>query len=268
MITPLVIFSGVVNTRLDASVLSVPLISFLIASFLCLLFYSLSKLIWTDSTKNLMAISAGSGNTGYFGLPIVLLLMNDQGEGIYILAMLGVTLYESTVGFYILAKGTYTASECLKKLAKLPSLYSFLLGLIINLVGIKPPEAFAEFTGYIKGSFTVLGMMLIGLSLAGLHHLKIDYKFIGMTFLAKFVAWPLMALGVIYADTHWTQFLNPTIYNALFLLSIVPLAANTVALAAILKNQPEKSATAVFLSTLFAIGYVPLMATLLFEKLL
>lgn len=265
MLTPLVIFNGVLHTHLDSNVFMMPVISFLIASLLCLVFYGLSTFVWEDSTKNLMAISAGSGNTGYFGLPIVLLLLNDQGEGIYIMAMLGVTLYESTVGFYFLAKGSYTAKECLQKLARLPSLYSFMIALAINLAGFKPPEAFAEFSGYIKGAFTVLGMMLVGLSLGGTHRFKVDYKFIGMTFLAKFIAWPLIALGIIYFDSHWLHYLNGTIYNALFILSIVPLAANTVALAAILKNQPEKSATAVFLSTLFAIIYVPLMIAWLYE---
>ena len=45
------------------------------------------------------------------------------------------------------------------------------------------------------------------------------------------------------------------------LLSIVPLAANTVELASLFKSQPEKAATAVLLSTIFALVYVPVMTT-------
>lgn len=267
MLAPLIIFSGVLNTRLDANVLILPLITYLVSSFLCITFYQLSKLVWQDPTKNLMAISAGSGNTGYFGLPIVLLLMDNQGEGVYIMAMLGIALYESSIGFYILAKGTYSSSESVKKLFKLPSLYAFALGATLNGLGVESPAVFGELVCYLKGAFTVLGMMLIGLGLASVHHLKMDYKFIGMTFLAKFVVWPLIALTIIFCDATWLHFLNNTIYSALFILSIVPLAANTVALAAIIKNQPEKSATAVFLSTLFAIVYVPFMTTYFIDKI-
>lgn len=266
LITPLVIMGGVVNTKLSVSVLILPILTFSIGSLLCLFFYALSKRVWTDSTANLAAISAGSGNTGYFGLPLALLLLNEQGEGVYIMCLLGVTLYESTVGFYILAKGAHTRFEAFMKLLKLPSLYAFFLGLLINAIGFPIPQAFQDLVGYMKGTFTVLGMMFLGLAMAGIHYLKLDYKFIGMTFLAKFVAWPMVILAIIFADIYWLHVFDTTIHGALFLLSIVPLAANTVVLASILKNNPEKSASAVFLSTLFAIIYNPLMTTFFLEK--
>jgi malate permease and related proteins len=43
-------------------------------------------------------------------------------------------------------------------------------------------------------------------------------------------------------------------------MAIVPLAANTVALATELKVHPERAAIAVLLSTLFALFYIPFMA--------
>lgn len=266
LVTPMVILGGVINTKLSPSVLFLPFLTFGIGSFLCLLFYGLSKLVWTDSTSNLAAISAGSGNTGYFGLPIAIMLLNEQGEGIYILCLLGVTLYESTVGFYILAKGAHTPFESLMKLLKLPSLYAFILGVIVNFSGLPIPQGFQDLVGYMKGTFTVLGMLVLGLAMAGIHHLNLDYKFIGMTFLAKFVAWPATVLAIIFADIYYLHIFNPTIHGALFLLSIVPLAANTVVLAGMLKSNPEKSATAVFLSTLVALIYIPLMTTYFLEK--
>lgn len=260
LITPVVIFNGVINTKLDPSVLSLPLLTFLIGSILCLLFYKLSKKIWHDSTRNLLAISAGTGNTGYFGLPIALLLFDAQGEGVYIMSLLGVSLFENSLGFYMLAKGTHTAKESVQKLIKLPALYAFLFGVVVNLANFHPPVVWEEFAGYIKGTYTVLGMMIIGLSLAHVTHFKLDYKYIGMSFAAKFLAWPVIVLLLIFIDTHWLHYYDQTIYDALLLLSTVPLAANTVVLASLLKNQPEKAATAVILSTLFAIVYIPCMA--------
>ena len=261
MITPIIIFNGVIHTRLDSNVLVLPLLTFGVSSILCIGFYNLSKLIWHDASKNLTAFSAGSGNTGYFGLPMALLLFDEQGEGVYIMAILGSMLYDNSMGYYILAKGSHSAKECIMKLIKLPSLYALALGLAFNIFQFKIPELFSEFSAYMKSTYTVLGMMVIGLGLSGLNHLKLDYKFIGMTFLAKFVAWPLLMLFIITTDAYCFHFFNPTIYNVLMLISIVPLAANMVVLASLFKNQPEKAATAVALSFIFAIVYVPVMTT-------
>lgn len=265
LITPIIVLNGVMNTHLNMNILLLPFLTFAMSSGLCLGFYILSKRIWNDSTENLMAISAGTGNTGYFGLPVALLLFDDHGEGVYIMALLGVTLFENSLGFYVLAKGTYSSRECLEKLIKLPSLYAFILGLILNFATIHPPLFFQEFIGYMKGTYVVLGMMIIGLGLSTLRSLKLDFKYIGMAFLAKFAAWPLIALAVIIFDSYWLGFFNQTIYDVLLLISIVPVAANTVILAAIVKNQPEKAAAAVFLSTFFALIYIPVMVTYFIE---
>lgn len=261
LLVPIIIFNGVVNTRLDISILSLPIIVFIICIFLCFLFYWISGFIWNDSMRNLVALSAGTGNTGYFGLPVALLLFDDQGEGIYIMAALGVTIYENTLGFYMLARGKYTTAECLKKLIKLPAIYALGLGLIFNLFHISVPEVFVEFMKHIKGAYTVLGMMIIGLGIAGLTHFKIDLSFISVTFLAKFVAWPLLMALTIFLEGYMFGFFDTSIRQALTLLSFVPLAANMVIFASLMDVHSEKAAAAVLLSTLVAIVYIPLMVS-------
>jgi malate permease and related proteins len=257
--TPLVIFNGIVNTRLDFSIVSLPAITFVISCCLCYLFYRLSCFIWKDSTKNLVGFSAGTGNTGYFGLPLALLLFDDQGEGIYIMAILGVTLYENSFGFYMIARGKHTRKECLAKLAKLPALYAFFGGLLFNFMQIPFPDVLVDFMKHIKGAYTVLGMMIVGLGIAGLKHFKFDLSFLGMTFLAKFVVWPVLMAGVIALDTYLFGFFNQNIYQALTLLSFVPLAANMVIFASLLDIHPEKAAAAILISTVISIIYLPLM---------
>jgi predicted permease len=266
LINPLIIFNGVLNTRIDGGILSLPLVTFTIASVLCIIFYQFSRKIWTDSSKNIMAFSAGSGNTGYFGIPLAMLVFDRQAEGIYIMALLGITLYENSLGYYITAKGAYTRAQCLTKLLRLPTIYAFLLGLMINLFQLPIPEVYKDFIGHIKGVYIVLGMMIIGLGLAGMNGFKLDIKFIGMTFLAKFLVWPLCVLSLIALDSHFFGFYNPLIHKALILLSIVPLAVNTIVMASLMKGNPEKMAATVLLSTLFALLYVPLMTSLFIQN--
>lgn len=259
MFAPLVIFNGVMNTQLSASVLFLPFLTFSICTALSFLFYWIATFIWSDTTKNLVAFSAGTGNTGYFGLPLALLLFNDQGEGIYIMAILGVTLYENTIGFYMIARGKHSTKETLQKLARLPALYALGAGLIVNVLHVPKSEIVVDFMQHIKGAYTVLGMMIIGLGLAGLKQFKLDFPFIGMTFLARFVAWPLVIALIIMVDMYLFGLFDTTMYQALTLLSFVPLAVNMVILASLMEVHPEKASAAVLLSTIVAIFYIPLM---------
>jgi predicted permease len=262
LVTPVVIFNGVMNTRIDPNIIALPFLIYFVCSGISLLFYWLAGFIWKDSLKNLIAYGSGIANAGYFGLPLAILLFDDQGEGTYIMALLGMTFFENTLGYFYVAKGAHTTDEAFKKLLKLPTLYAFILALALNLSGVELPKLFVEYAQYMKGTYTVLGMMVVGLGLSTLRHLNFDYKFISITFFAKFFVWPVVIFSLIALDTTYFHFFDQSIYNALVLLSIVPLGANMVVFATIFKNNPEKTATAVLLGTIFALIYVPLMTSL------
>jgi hypothetical protein len=261
MISPLIIFNGVLHTELSRSILTLPFLTFAISCTLCLIFYRLSRKIWSDSSKNIMAFSAGSGATGYFGLPLAMMIFDQQTQGIYIMGLLGVTLYDNSLGYFISVKGSYTPLQCLIKVFRLPTLYAFLLGLIVNVFHIPMPEVYTEFITPIKGVYVVLGMMIIGIGLTGLTQFKLDYRFVGMTFLAKFLVWPLVIFAIVAIDRSFLELYDPVIYRVLILISIVPLAVNTVIMASLMKCQPERAAATVLLSTLFALLYVPFMTS-------
>jgi len=231
---------------------------------MCLLFYGISKLFWHDSTRNISAFTAGTGNVGYFGLPVAMMLFNNEQIGLMILAMLGMILYENSLGFFITARGSYSVRDSVHKLLKLPAIYAFFVGLIINLNHVPLGQIYADNIVNIKGAYTILGMMLIGISIANIKAFKPDIKFIGMAFLAKFITWPLLVLLVIIANNLWFHVYSNSIQHVMILVSIVPLAVNTVAFATELKAQPEKAAFAVLFSTLFALVYIPLITTVFF----
>jgi predicted permease len=232
---------------------------------MCLSFYWIAHFFWKDSTKNILAFTAGAGNTGYFGIPVALALFNDNVLGLVVLSVLGFVLYENSIGFFIIAKGHHTMNEALLKVVKLPTIYAFFLGLIVNLMSMHLGSIYADAVTNFKGAYTILGMLLIGLGLSGITALKFDFKFIGITFLAKFIIWPLLIVAVIIIDKLTFKLFDASIEKVMILMSIVPLAANTVVYATQLKAQPEKASLAVFLSTLFALIYIPLIAIYFFE---
>lgn len=261
IISPLIIFNGLLHIKFSPSILSLPFLTFTISCTLCIIFYRFSRAIWADASKNIMAFSAGSGATGYFGLPLAMMIFDQETEGIYIMALLGVSLYDNSLGYYISVKGFYTPMQCLSKVFCLPTLYAFLFGFLINIFQIPMPDVYTDFITPIKGVYVVLGMMIVGIGLAGLTQFKLDFKFVGMTFLAKFLVWPLLVLLIIAFDKTFFGLYEPISHRVLILLSIVPLAVNTVIMASLMKCQPEQTAATVLLSTLFALFYIPFMTS-------
>jgi predicted permease len=184
--------------------------------------------------------------------------------GLVILSVLGIILYENSLGFFIAARGKHSVKESIYKVLKLPALYAFFLGLIVNLSHLSLGQVYSESIVNVRGAYTVLGMMLIGLALAGVKAYKFDLKFIGLSFIAKFLIWPILILLVIGLDRFTLHLYNSEVQHVMILMSIVPLAANTVAYATQLDAQPEKASLAVLLSTLFALIYIPIITTIFF----
>lgn len=265
LVAPMVIFHGVVTMHMNIKMLSLPGVFFILACFLCFLFYRIGGLLWRGSEKNILAFTAGTGNTGYFGLPIALTLFGNDVLSIAVLSTLGFILYENSVGFFITAQGQHTVKEALDKVAKLPALYAFFLGLIVNFFHVSLSPIILDTVTNFRGAYIVLGMMLVGLGLSQVTRASFDYRFTSVAFLAKFFAWPLIVATVIFFDLTFLHWYDSSTYKIMLLMAIVPLASNTVAYATALKVHPEKAAVTVLLSTCFALLYIPLFVMIFFR---
>lgn len=262
IIGPVVIFMASYKVQLNFAVITLPIFLFGLSSLLALSTLYITKNIFSDNTKNILAFSAGTGNTGYFGIPLAIMLFSEDLANIYIFTVLASLLYESTVGFFVVAKGHYSIKQSLVKVAKLPSLYALILGLIFNISETNLSESLLDYLDYFKGAYAILGMMMIGMGLKGLRNVGIDKMFISFAFGIKFIIYPLCALFIIWIDSTLLHFFSSDLYKVIFIFSIVPMAGNTVAVASLLKVHPEKAALAVVLSTFISILTIPVMVAM------
>jgi predicted permease len=262
LVVPVVAFYGVLTTQLDASMVSLPLFFFLFCSGMTLVAYYVYGKFFGSPAKNILAVIAGSGNTGYFGVPLVTMLLGENMLGPVVFALVGYIFYESSVGFYIAARGRYGLRDAVMKVLKLPVFYAAALGVILNLAGVESSDTITQLGMNFRGAYVVLGMMMVGLAASSGFKLGFDFKFIGVTFSTKFLVWPLVILGVIKLDMVFFNFYDPTLHKMLIIMSVVPLAANSTALATIFNSEPEKTATSVLLSTVIALFLIPLVASL------
>ncbi len=258
IISPLVVFQGIVSRDFTPSILILPFVFLFISLILSLSFYRLFKKSWSDATTNVLAFSVGAGNTGYFGLPIIMMLFGHEAMQVAVMGIFSVQFFEITLGFYLMARGNYSPKNSLKKLIKLPTIYAFVLGLILNASGYRAEGAMLDFFVLFKGAYSVLGMMLIGLALSTVQKQTFDLKFLTLGILGKFILWPLCMTGFIFLDYHYFHLYDLFTYKILLILSAVPIAANTVAFATQLETRPDKAAAVVVLSTLIALFYLPI----------
>lgn len=267
MISPVVIFNSLLHTKINLSVISLPFLILGIGVSLAYASLYIGRKIWRDSTPNVLALTAGTANSGFFGIPVAMLVLDEATVGIYITAMIGMTIFENSFGFYITAKSSMTAADALKKVIRLPSLYAFLTGTIFSISGIAFPDFFESFAKNMTGAYTILGMMIVGFGVAkaGKFFSRKTFghpAFILLASLIKFAIWPLIIFVILALDTLFFNFYAESIHRALILISIVPIAANTVVIATILNAHPDKVAVTVLITTIFALFYVPLMVAL------
>jgi predicted permease len=262
LIGPVVIFMASYKVQLNLAVIMLPILLFILNSFLALGTLRISKNFFYDNTKNILAFSAGTGNTGYFGIPLAIMILSEELANIYIFTVLASLLYESTVGFFVVAKGHYTINQSLVKVAKLPSIYALILGLIFNVSQVELNTNLLDYLDYFKGAYAILGMMMIGMGLKGLANVGIDKMFMTFAFTIKFLIYPLSVLIIIWIDAYYFNFFNSDLYKVMFLFAIPPMAGNTVAVASLLNVHPEKAALAVVISTAISLVTIPVMIAL------
>lgn len=260
ILAPLVIFNATVSVKLDASVLFLPFFFFILSTIIAFTSLYFFKKIWSDNTANVLAFSVATGNTGNIGIPLAILFLDSYYVDVFIFTVLASLLYQNSVGYYITAKGNFTAKQSILKVLKLPIIYAFILGIIANLSGFVIPEMFLSYVGYLKGAYAILGMMLLGM---GMEKIKssggFDLKFINIALFIKFIIWPAIVVTFIFIDKNFFNFLNENLYYVMFLFSIVPLAGNTVTVATLLNVKPEKMSLAVFISTIVSLFFIPFM---------
>ena len=266
-VAPIVYFAIPASASLKISDLGITLVSFIITSCLsCFAFWSYGR-IWKDSRVNILAFSAGTCNGGYLGIPIAAMIFDEHTLSIFVLATIGVAIYEAIVGFYFCSRSNANICDSIIKIIKLPILNAFIVGCAIGLSDFTFPDFLDEFIHDMRGTFALLGMVLIGLALANAEDMKFDYKFVGAAFFSKFVIYPLAFNLFIITDRFFLGWYGINYHNALQLLCLMPLATSNILLSSLFKLYPEKMAASVLLAMLFALIYIPAMSSFLLNDI-
>jgi len=262
IVAPFVNFGAMAKLDFNASYLLLPVLIYIFCAALCFSGFALARLRLKESEASIIGMSAGSGNTGYFGVPLILALFGTDVLGIYLLMNLAVAVCEVTVGYYLGARNHSSVKESLAKVIRLPHLYAIAAGLAVNFSGLTLPDVFYTYWEKFVGAWIIIGMMIIGGTLARIEKFSINWPLLGMLLAAKFIVWPLGAWGFILLDQSVLHLFEPKIHTMLMIMALVPLAGNIAAFAIKLDLKAGDAAIAILISTLIAIVYLPLVLML------
>lgn len=257
-VSPVVIFGAIVEIDFQPEYVLLPFVFFIISAVIGVAFYKITNRVFADKRANLVGLTSTNGNSGYFGLPIILAFFGPEAAGLYLMITTFIEFSTNTVGYYIMARGNFSIRQSMIKVLSLPPLYGMLLGLAWNFADLPLGETFNTYWDYFAGTWVVIGMMIIGVAIGKMPYLHIDRKLLTWMMAARYLAWPVASIGFILLDRLYFQMYDGVVHTLILLIGVIPHAANSVAYAAQLKVCPEDAATVILISTCFALFFVPL----------
>lgn len=236
----------------------------LLQSLFMLSLYFIFKRKYEDAKYRLLTAASVLGNVGFFGLPLVVSLIDNPiaacYSSIYVLTM---NLLVFTVGVFCLTNDKSFIS--IKKavlnpttIALIIAIPAFIFGSYISNNNIV--NEFAEAVNLLGKMTTPLCMLILGIRLAtvsfkGLWTRPFIYIICGL----KMIVFPVVCFFAVY----WLPFLDADFKKAILIISAVPCASIILNMAEIHHAEEELAANCVLVSTMLCFITIPVVTLLL-----
>lgn len=262
--SPVVAFGSTAQLSFHGTLMLLPLLTLTMAAITGLVSFAIGqKLLREKDMCFLLPQATGSGNNGYYGLPLAMALFPPEQVGIYFLVMLGTTLHESTFGYYFVGRGHLTVKHAFQRVIRMPVLYAIVAGLLFSALHVPLDASVLKLWEVARGCYVGIGMMIIGLALS--QHKKFAWEgdFIALSMFGKHVIWGLAAAAFIALDCTVFDLFDKTIHTMIAILVITPVGANTAAFAAQHNFKTQIAATVVFVTTVISFAALPVVLPLM-----
>ncbi|MBQ8291100.1 MAG: AEC family transporter [Clostridia bacterium] len=202
---PFLILNSTLDVSFGGDLLKVVLLAAAIGigyTFLCIF---LSKPVTAmekdEKTRGIMRFCAVFGNNGFLGIPLTMAVFPDRPLVLTFVIIVNIinnaVMY--TVGVFMISGDKSTVS--VKKALLNPVLIAFIIGLILNLVGVQKyvPEI-STYAGYLGSVVTPLSMLILGMKLGGVKLLPMftSWKTYFVSAL-KLIVVPTLAVALAFA---------------------------------------------------------------------
>ncbi len=235
-------------------------ITLILQAAFILILYMLFRKKYNDAKYRIFTIASVMGNVGFFGLPIIKILLPDNPEvmcysSVYVISM---NIIVFTVGVFCLTQKRKFIS--LKSAIINPAVLSLPVALPLWILGANQflPEMIIDSVNLISRMTAPLCMVILGIRLATVSFKKLFSRpIIYLICLTKLIIFPLFC--------YLAVFFLPLPYSfkaSILILSGVPCASIVFNLAEMHKSETELSANCVLLSTLLCFITIPILTLL------
>ena len=236
----------------------------LLQSFVILALYFIFKRKYDDAKYRLLTGASVLGNVGFFGLPLVVSLVDNPivacYSSIYVLTM---NLLVFTVGVFCLTNDKSYIS--IKKAVLNPTTIALLFAIPAFIVGDKiasnsTVDVFAQAVNLLGQMTTPVCMLILGIRLATVSFKNLWTRpFIYLICALKMIVFPIICFFAVY----WLPFLNADFKKAILIISAVPCASVILNMAEIHHAEEELAANCVLVSTMLCFITIPVVTLLM-----
>ena len=200
-------------------------------------------------------------NAGNLIIPIVSFVLGEEWV-IYSLGFMSVQLcFIWSQGIRLFERGK---KFDLKKVLLNPNIIAIAVGLVVMLSGLTLPDFVSEITGSLGGVLGYVGMLIAGMTAAGLDFKKMaKYPRLYLSTAMRVIVCPTLSLALLLALRVLVQIpSNEEILLISFLATMTPSAATIMQLAQVYDTEVDYSVAINILTTLAACVTMPLLVML------
>ena len=200
-------------------------------------------------------------NAGNLIIPIVSFVLGDEWV-IYSLGFMSVQLcFIWSQGIRLFERGK---KFDLKKVLLNPNIIAIAVGLVVMLSGLTLPDFVSEITGSLGGVLGYVGMLIAGMTAAGLDFKKMaKYPRLYLSTAMRVIVCPTLSLALLLALRVLVQIpSSEEILLISFLATMTPSAATIMQLAQVYDTEVDYSVAINILTTLAACVTMPLLVML------
>ncbi|MUV38990.1 hypothetical protein JNUCC1_02862 [Lentibacillus sp. JNUCC-1] len=209
---------------------------------------------WKHSVESASILTTAFMNGGNYGVPVILFSVGEKALPYAIFYMVLQTLIMNFFGVYYASRGTGGTWMALRKVMKMPATYATIAAFVMQQVPVVIPES-------VYGMLTLLGdaaiplmMVLLGMQLASIQSLKLNWEVILSATSVRMIISPLLAVLFV-----WLLDVDPIISSVLLIVSAMPSAATTTMYAIEFDSEPDLVSSVTLVTTLFSIVSVTVL---------
>ncbi len=269
-LAPMIFFDAISHMPFAAQNVFMPIICFVLLSIMAgFTFWTTKKLTKSPKTPYWLSAACSTTNTGYFGIPVFIILFGQQNLGLYMLHVVGAAIFFFTVTTYLFIRSQYSLKQAMEKIIKLPIIHAMILGLICQQLNIHLPAVLDDFFVMLRNAYVVMGMMIIGLVIGSQSEeakgFVFEWPLIIYSNAIRFILFPALSLGVVMLDREFFHVFSPMAQKIILLVSVLPMGADTTSLAAQWRMHPERIAALTLVNSLLALFVITFMLPILLQ---